>query len=210
MKIYSIKGGVNFFLSPETDTCHIWSFLTTQWWSWRRKTTHQSWYTYLENSTVYTPVSLFVSNTTYESESVSRSVVSNSLPSHWLQPTRLLSQARILEWCHSLLQGMFPTQGSDLGLPPLQADSLPSEPWKLKYYLWLYPNLACGSKRLLNKMYIQRFLPHFSHARLMLKKFHHVLQYQLIWKKTELIQHNLKMIYQFISYRYITSRKILK
>ena len=130
MKIYSIKGGVNFFLSPETNTCHIWSFLTTQWWSWRRKTTHQSWYTYLENSTVYTPVSLFVSNTTYESESVSHSVVSNSLP---------------------------------------------SEPWKLKYYLWLYPNLACGSKRLLNKMYIQRFLPHFSHARLMLKKFHHVL-----------------------------------
>ena len=107
-------------------------------------------------------------------------------------------------------RGCFPTQGSNLGLPPLQADSLPSEPWKLKYYLWLYPNLACGSKRLLNKMYIQRFLPHFSHARLMLKKFHHVLQYQLIWKKTELIQHNLKMIYQFISYRYITSRKILK
>ena len=96
MKIYSIKGGVNFFLSPETDTCHIWSFLTTQWWSWLRNTTHQSWYNYLENSTVYTPISLFVSNTTYESESVSCSVVSNSLPSHWLQPARLLSQARIL------------------------------------------------------------------------------------------------------------------
>ena len=29
---------------------------------------------------------------------------------------------------HSLLQGIFPTQGSNLGLPALQADSLPSEP----------------------------------------------------------------------------------
>ena len=29
--------------------------------------------------------------------------------------------------CHSLLQGIFPAQGSNLGLPTLQADSLPSE-----------------------------------------------------------------------------------
>ena len=30
--------------------------------------------------------------------------------------------------CHSLLQGIFPTQGSNLGLPTLQADSLLPEP----------------------------------------------------------------------------------
>ena len=32
------------------------------------------------------------------------------------------------EYSHSLLQGIFPTQGSNSGLPALQADSLPSEP----------------------------------------------------------------------------------
>ena len=38
-------------------------------------------------------------------------------------------QARILEWVrHSLLQGIFPTQGSELRSPTLQADSLPAEP----------------------------------------------------------------------------------
>ena len=30
--------------------------------------------------------------------------------------------------CHALLQGIFPTQGSNPGLPALQADSLLSEP----------------------------------------------------------------------------------
>ena len=29
--------------------------------------------------------------------------------------------------CHSLLQGIFPTQGSNPGSPTLQADSLPAE-----------------------------------------------------------------------------------
>ena len=52
----------------------------------------------------------------------SRSVVSNSLRPHRLQPTRLLGP-----WdfpgkstgvgCHFLLQGIFPTQGSNPGLP---------------------------------------------------------------------------------------------
>ena len=39
-------------------------------------------------------------------------------------------QARILEWSHSLLQGIFPTQGSKVGFLPksLQLDSLLSEP----------------------------------------------------------------------------------
>ena len=55
------------------------------------------------------------------SESVSHSVVSDFLRPHGLQPTRLLCP-----WdspCkntgvdyHSLLQGIFPTQGSNLGL----------------------------------------------------------------------------------------------
>ena len=54
-------------------------------------------------------------------ESVSRSVVSNSLGSHGLGPTRFLCP-----WdspgkntgvgCHSLLQGIFPAQGSNPGL----------------------------------------------------------------------------------------------
>ena len=57
----------------------------------------------------------------------------NSLRSHGLQLTRLLCQ-----WDspdkntdisnHSLLQGIFLTQGSNLGSPALQADSLPFEP----------------------------------------------------------------------------------
>ena len=53
---------------------------------------------------------------------LSRSVVSDSLRSHGLQPPRLLCP-----WdspgkntgvgCHALLQGIFPTQGSNPGLP---------------------------------------------------------------------------------------------
>ena len=53
-----------------------------------------------------------------ESQSVSHSVMSNSLQTHGLKPTGLLCP-----WnspgknprmdCHSLLQGIFPTQGSN-------------------------------------------------------------------------------------------------
>ena len=39
-----------------------------------------------------------------------------------------ISQARMLEGCHFLLQGVFRTQRSNPGLLPSQADSLPSEP----------------------------------------------------------------------------------
>ena len=56
-----------------------------------------------------------------ESESVNGSVVSDSLQPHGLQPARLLCP-----WdfpgkntgvgCHSLLQGIFPIQGSNTGL----------------------------------------------------------------------------------------------
>ena len=61
---------------------------------------------------------------------LSHSLVSDSLWSHGLRPTRLLCP-----WdspgkntgvgCRALLQGIFPTQGSNLGLLPWQVDSLP-------------------------------------------------------------------------------------
>ena len=59
------------------------------------------------------------------------SVMSDSLRPHGLQPTRLLcpwnSPGKNIE-DHSLLQGIFPTQGSNSHLLHWQADSLPSEP----------------------------------------------------------------------------------
>ena len=88
--------------------------------------------TWLSN---WTELNLFISytNTEKKSDSVSHSVLSDSLWPHILQPARLLGP-----WnspgkntgvgCHSLLQGIFP----ELGIQPrslaLQADSLPSEP----------------------------------------------------------------------------------
>ena len=46
-------------------------------------------------------------------------------------------QARIPECCRSLLQGLFPTQGSKRRFPALQADSLPSElPGKPSENIW--------------------------------------------------------------------------
>ena len=63
----------------------------------------------------------------------SHSAVPNSLWPHGLQPARLLCP-----WdspgnntgvgCHSLVQGIFPTQASNLGLLHQQRGSLPSEP----------------------------------------------------------------------------------
>ena len=71
------------------------------------------------------------------------SVVSDSLRPNELQPTRLFGP-----WespgkntgvgCHFLLQGIFPTQGSNLCLLHWQGDSLPSEPPgkpKMRFYL---------------------------------------------------------------------------
>ena len=68
----------------------------------------------------------------YEGESVSHSVVFDFLPPHGLQPARLLCPWNTLGkntgvGSHSLLQGIFPTQGSNQ-FPALQADSLLSEP----------------------------------------------------------------------------------
>ena len=68
----------------------------------------------------------------YVYESVSPSVVSNSLQPHKLQPSRLLcpwsspgKNTRV--GCHSLLQGIFPDPGIKPRSPALQADSLAAE-----------------------------------------------------------------------------------
>ena len=71
--------------------------------------------------------------TTESSGSISCSAVSDSLPSHGLQPAKPLCpwnspSKNTGVGCHFLLQGIFSTQGSKLGIPTLQADSLPSEP----------------------------------------------------------------------------------
>ena len=67
-----------------------------------------------------------------ESESVSCSVVSDSLRLHGLQPARLLcpwdSQARTLEWVAIPSPGDLPVPGTEPRFPTLQADSLGSEP----------------------------------------------------------------------------------
>ena len=88
----------------------------------------------------------------------SHSVVSNSLQPHVLLPTRLLCP-----WdspgkntgvgCHFLLQGIFPTQESNTGLPhcrQTQADTLTSEPpGSPDWVIWVVSNsvtpwtLAC-------------------------------------------------------------------
>ena len=78
----------------------------------------------------------------YEMQNISSSVMSDSSQSHWLQPSRLLCP-----WnspgkntgvgCHALPQGIFLTQGFNLGLLCVlhwQAGSLPlvppGKPWK--------------------------------------------------------------------------------
>jgi len=85
-----------------------------------------------------------------KSESVCRSVLSNSLRPDGLQPTRLLCP-----WsspgknpgvgCHFLLQAIFLTQGTssqpiEPGFPKLQADSLPS--YEILTRNWELPHLT--------------------------------------------------------------------
>ena len=72
-------------------------------------------------------------NIWYVDKRFSLSVVSNSLRPHGLQPTRLLCPWDYLGkntgvGCHFLLQGIFPSQGSNPGLLHWQGDSLPSDP----------------------------------------------------------------------------------
>ena len=66
-------------------------------------------------------VQIHLSHLILESESASCSVVSDSLRPHGLQPARLLSPWTSPDkntgvGCHVLLQGIFPTQGSNLAL----------------------------------------------------------------------------------------------
>ena len=74
---------------------------------------------------------------------VSRSVVSDSLRPHGLQPARLLCPWDFLGkntgvGCHFLLQRIFPTQGLNAGLPHCRQMLLPSEPpGKSRLFLWL-------------------------------------------------------------------------
>jgi len=75
---------------------------------------------------------LWIPTRTFRKWKWSRSVVSDSLRPHGLQPTRLLRP-----WdfpgkstgvgCHFLLQGIFPTQGSNPGLPHCRQMLLTSE-----------------------------------------------------------------------------------
>ena len=69
----------------------------------------------------------------FDSESVSHSVLSNSLRPQGLCPpgpsVHGILQVRILQWAAiSSSRGIFLTQGLNLGLLHWQADSLPSEP----------------------------------------------------------------------------------
>ena len=77
-------------------------------------------------STAKCPWSRFFSSLPKWSES--HSVVSDSLQplrlySPWNSPRQNIGMGSL-----SLLQGIFPTQGSNPGLPQLQVDSLPAEP----------------------------------------------------------------------------------
>ena len=78
---------------------------------------------------------------------ISRSVMSDSLQPHGLWPARLLCPQNSPGkntgvGCHSLLQGIFPTQGLNLRSPALHTDSLPFEPpGKLCILLIMYPFL---------------------------------------------------------------------
>ena len=71
----------------------------------------------------------------WKNESVSHSVVTNSLQPHGLSPARLLcpwnspgNNTRV--GFHSFLQGIFLTQGSNLGLPHYRHSLQSEPPWK--------------------------------------------------------------------------------
>ena len=78
-----------------------------------------------KNLSIYLSIYIYLSISeslcyTPESKSVNRSVVFNSLQPHGLQPTRLCPWNSPVKntgvGCHSLLQWIFPTQGSNPGL----------------------------------------------------------------------------------------------
>ena len=93
---------------------------------------------------------MLISSLAFLSQSVSCSVVSNSFTTPMdLWPTRLPCPGHSLGknigvGSHSLLQGIFSTQGLNLGLLYWQEDSLPSEPTG-KPCFHLYPSLSTPS-----------------------------------------------------------------
>ena len=88
------------------------------------------------------------------------SVVSDSLWPHTLQPARLLCPWDVPGknsgvGCHFLLQGIFPTQGSNLlllGLLHRQVDSLPLVPPGKSILRWRTTNRICHQKTALQEM----------------------------------------------------------
>ena len=117
----------------------------------------------------------------FESESVSCSVVSNSLPSHGLLPARLLSMglSRQEYWSGLPLSSPWdlPDPGVEPESPALQADSLPSEPPRFRlsifsentpwlmlcisqlYHIIVEANHLCGYPLTLNNLFPSNISP---------------------------------------------------
>ena len=77
---------------------------------------------------------------TLEKESVSRSLMSNSLQTPWtvaLQAPLSIGFSRQEYWSGLPSSGGLPSPGMELGFPALQADSLSSEPPTLDVLKWL-------------------------------------------------------------------------
>ena len=93
----------------------LWSFAS--WFC----VVHSLWYT-IERIDKGNDIRFQDGHSSFESESVSCSVMSNSLRLHGLLPARLLCPCNspgknTAVGCHPLLQGVFPAQGRNLGLP---------------------------------------------------------------------------------------------
>lgn len=96
----------------------------------------------------------------------------------------------------------------ELSAPPRELNSIHTYIFICKhYYLWHHPNPACDSKRFLNKIYIQRFATYLSCKTQAKITYHHIFQYQLIIKKTELIQ--IKMCYFFLTFNLFHSAAVM-
>ena len=101
-------------LTSHTRMSGSWWVITPSWLS-------GLWRSFLYTSSVYSCHFFLISSASVKLVSVSHSVVPDSLRLHGLQPTRFLCP-----WdfpgkdtgvgCHFLLQGIFPTQGSNPGL----------------------------------------------------------------------------------------------
>ena len=125
---------------------------------------------------------------------LSHSGVSDSLQPQGLQPSRFLwaqdsPGKNTGVHCHVLLQGIFPTQELNLVLPPLQADSLPTElqekPKKLyRIYLidiLIYLNRQLFSTILISCFYLSYFVYVFFFLLFPLNRFFHSFVYLLVF-----------------------------